>query len=291
MAISIPKTFIFIFVFIFFTRPRVLESTRTFTIVNTCKDTIWPAITPGGNVTGGGFSLKRGESAVYTIPDSWTGRIWARTGCDFDKDGNGKCRTGSCGEVLNCTGPGSRPATLADFTLGSIDYYDVSVVDGFNLPIAIQPSGGKGNCSSGGCDGDLRDNCPPELAVKDDGKVVACRSACDVFHTGEYCCTGQFDNPMTCLPTNYSRSFKQVCPAAYSFGYDDPTSILTCSSADYVVAFCATRNQKVCSYDDKQLKCKVESSKASTTLLTISQRWQNFFFTFLFIFILFAILF
>ncbi|CAK9318095.1 unnamed protein product [Citrullus colocynthis] len=262
---------------------RVLESTRTFTIVNSCKDTIWPAITPGGNISGGGFSLKGGQSVVYTIPDSWTGRIWARTGCDFDKDGNGKCRTGGCGEVLNCTGPGSRPSTLADFTLGSIDYYDVSVVDGFNLPIAIQPSGGKGNCSSAGCDGDLRDNCPPELAVKDDrGKVVACRSACDVFHTGEYCCTGQFDNPMTCLPTNYSRSFKQVCPAAYSFGYDDPTSILTCSSADYVVAFCATRNQKVCSYHDKQLKCNVESSKAAT-LVTISQRWQNFIFTFLFI--------
>ncbi|GMN58891.1 hypothetical protein TIFTF001_027990 [Ficus carica] len=217
------------------------ESAKIFTVVNYCKETIWPAITNGENFTGGGFALKQGESAVYTAPPGWHGRIWGRTGCNFDKNGNGKCETGSCGTLLNCTSPGSPPTSIAEFTLGVTDFYDVSLVDGFNLPIVVNPSNGKGNCSTVGCDGDLRLNCPPELQAKDDGKVIACRSACDVFDTDEYCCRGMFGNPVTCLPTNYSRSFKQFCPAAYSFAYDDPTSIVTCTGADYTVSFCGSR--------------------------------------------------
>ncbi|KAK8530076.1 hypothetical protein V6N12_060834 [Hibiscus sabdariffa] len=49
------------------------------------------------------------------------------------------------------------PVTIAEFTLGDIDYYNyVSLVDGFSLPIVINPGGGEGNCSTAGCDGDLR---------------------------------------------------------------------------------------------------------------------------------------
>ncbi|EXB97329.1 hypothetical protein L484_024191 [Morus notabilis] len=218
------------------------ESARVFTVVNYCKEAIWPAITNAENITGGGFALKPGQSAVYTAPLGWHGRIWGRTGCNFDKNGNGKCETGSCGTLLNCTRPGDPPTSIAEFTLGDIDFYDVSLVDGFNLPMVVKPnSNGKGNCSTAGCDGDLRQNCPPELQAKDDGKVIACRSACDVFNTDDYCCRGMFGNPMTCLPTNYSRSFKQFCPAAYSYAYDDRTSIITCSGTDYTVSFCGSR--------------------------------------------------
>lgn len=221
--------------------PKLCGSSNTFTIVNYCKETIWPGITHSENFSGDGFTLKPGQSAIYTAPAGWSGRIWARTGCNFDKNGNGKCQTGACGTNINCTDPGSPPATIADFTLGEPDYYDVSLVDGFNLPIAIRAVNGTGNCSTAGCDEDLRQNCPPELAAKDNNKVIACRSACDAFNTDEYCCRGIYGSPATCLPSNYSKIFKQVCPAAYSFAHDDPTSLMTCSQADFIVTFCGAR--------------------------------------------------
>lgn len=229
---------------------RVTESARVFTIINNCKETIWPGVTPGENFDGGGFVLKPGKSIVFSAPVSWSGRIWGRTGCNFDNNGNGNCETGSCGNTFKCSASGKPPASLAEFTLAATDFYDVSLVDGFNLPMAVTPMNGKGNCSVAGCDGDLRTDCPKELSVKAHGKTVACRSACDVFSTDEYCCRGVYGNPSTCQPTYYSKKFKSACPTAYSYAYDDPTSIFTCSAADYVVAFCSPRfvefNMHVC---------------------------------------------
>lgn len=228
--------------------PTAVDSERIFTIINDCNSMIWPAVTPGGAFDRGGFPLKTGQSVVFTAPIGWSGRIWGRTGCDFDPtSNNGTCQTGGCGSTLLCVASGEPPATLAEFTLASPDFYDVSLVDGFNLPIVITPVNGRGNCSVAGCDGDLRRNCPAELALKrtvdnDDDHVVACRSACDVFDTDEYCCRGVHGNPLTCQPTYYSRMFKKACPAAYSYAYDDPTSIFTCSGADYIVTFCSKRS-------------------------------------------------
>ncbi|KAL3814471.1 hypothetical protein ACJIZ3_015739 [Penstemon smallii] len=241
-----------------------------FTIINYCNETIWPGVTPN-NFSGGGFVLKPTESAVFTAPPAWNGRIWARTGCNFDKNGNGTCQTGSCGAALQCTGPGQPPASIAEFTLGDTDYYDVSLVDGFNLPVIVKPISGRGNCSSAGCDGDLRVNCPVDLSLKSNGKTIACQSACNAFNTDEYCCRGAFSTPMACLPTNYSRTFKTVCPAAYSFGHDDPTSIITCSSTDYVVSFCpSSRNQTQCTYHDNGLSCNGAASELMWKHLAIA---------------------
>lgn len=217
------------------------ESARTFTIINNCQETIWPGITPGENFNGGGFELKPGQSIVLNAPVGWSGRIWGRSGCKFDKNGVGLCQTGRCGTTLKCSASGETPATLAEFTLARLDFYDVSLVDGFNLPITVTPINGTGNCSIAGCDGDLRKTCPSELAYKSNGKVVGCRSACDVFNTDEYCCRGVYGNPVICQPTYYSKKFKEACPTAYSYAYDDPTSIFTCSGTDYVITFCAKR--------------------------------------------------
>lgn len=238
---------------------------KSFTLVNNCNETIWPAIlTRGNNSNGYGFALQQGQTAFYNATAGWSGRMWARTGCSFDKNGTGTCQTGSCGTSMNCTVPSNPPNTIAEFTLGDVDFYDVSLVDGFNLPVVISPIDGKGNCSVAGCDGDLRQNCSSGLAVKSDGKVIACRSACDAFNTDEYCCRGAYADPVACLPTNYSRSFKQVCPAAASYAFDDSISIITCSASEYVVTFCASRNQKVCSYHDNKLGCNTSNgSKAS----------------------------
>lgn len=220
---------------------KVTESARIFTIINNCKETIWPGVFPGANFNGGGFELKPGQSIVYTAPVSWSGRIWGRTGCNFDKNGNGSCQTGACGITLKCGASGETPATLAEFTLASLDFYDVSLVDGFNVPLVVTPLNGKGNCSVAGCDSDLRNSCPSELAIKANGKVIACNNACDVFQKDEYCCKGVFGNPVTCQPTYYSKKFKEACPTAYSYAYDDPTSIFTCSGTDYVISFCSSR--------------------------------------------------
>nr|CAD1838685.1 unnamed protein product [Ananas comosus var. bracteatus] len=179
----------------------------------------------GRELRGRGFALKAGQSIVFTAPVGWSGRIWARTGCDFDSAGNGSCQTGACGSSLKCGASGKPPATLAEFTLAALDFYDVSLVDGFNLPVTVTPvnaqQGGK-NCSAAGCDRDLRTDCPAELAVREGGRTVACRSACDVFDTDQYCCRGVFGNAATCQPTFYSKKFKDACPTAYSYAYDDP---------------------------------------------------------------------
>ena len=155
--------------------PKYSESARVFTIINNCKETIWPGVTPGENFNGGGFSLKPSESKIFTAPVSWSGRIWGRTGCNFDRNGNGTCQTGSCGTTLKCSASGKPPASLAEFTLTAQDFYDVSLVDGFNLPIVVTPINGSGNCSIAGCDNDLRPSCPQELSGKGNGKTGAGR--------------------------------------------------------------------------------------------------------------------
>ena len=76
------------------------------------------------------------------IPDGWGGRFWARTRCNFDASGQGFCVTGDCGNKLECNGAGGiPPVTLAEITLngaGGKDFYDVSLVDGFNVPVQVR---------------------------------------------------------------------------------------------------------------------------------------------------------
>lgn len=143
---------------------------------------------------------------------------------------------------MECNGAGATPpATLAEFTLGSgtQDFYDVSLVDGYNLQMIVEASGGSGECGTTGCIDDLNRRCPSELKVADGG---GCKSACDTFGTPEFCCKGAFDSPAACRPTAYSEVFKSACPKSYSYAYDDATSTFTCMGAtDYVIIFCPTR--------------------------------------------------
>lgn len=187
-----------------------------------------------------GFRLNPGQTINIEAPKGWSGRFWARRGCSFDRAGKGTCTTGDCGGVQNCSGAGGEPpATLAEFTLDSpLDFYDVSLVDGYNLPISIIPSGGSGNCKSVNCVSDLNQICPASLQVKKNGVVVGCKSACLAFNKPEYCCTGDYGTPDTCKPSNYSRVFKSSCPTAYSYAYDDATSTFTCQGANYSITFC-----------------------------------------------------
>ncbi|KAK9056072.1 hypothetical protein SSX86_027159 [Deinandra increscens subsp. villosa] len=215
-----------------------------FTLQNRCQTTIWPAIQPNGGqpvLMQGGLELRPQESKNVTTPERWAGRFWARTGCTFDVNGAGTCTTGDCGSGLHCRGAGGEPpASLAEFTLDSpLDYYDVSLVDGYNMPISIFPYDNASVCSSVRCDADLNLHCPANLIVRgESGETVACKSACTAYHSPEYCCTGQFQNPDTCHPSEYSQYFKQGCPTSYSYAFDDQTSTFTCRNADYLIIFC-----------------------------------------------------
>lgn len=128
-------------------------------ITNKCDDTIWPGITTqsGTGPGTGGFELVSGNSTRLWVSPNWQGRIWGRTNCTIDGD-SCSCKTGDCLSKLDCdisvSGgelqiaaqtdflQGDTPATLAEFTLegglhGGQTFYDISLVDGYNLPMGI----------------------------------------------------------------------------------------------------------------------------------------------------------
>lgn len=227
-------------------------SSATFTLVNQCSYTVWPGILSGAGtspISPTGFQLNPGQAIPVSFPAGWSGRLWGRSFCSQDSaTGKFTCVTGDCGSgTLECTGGAAPPATLAEFTLNGadgLDFYDVSLVDGYNLPMLITPQGGtgSGNCSATGCVVDLNGPCPAELKLMNTGEgadeCVACKSACEAFGDPRYCCSGAYATPDTCKPTDYSEFFKNSCPRAYSYAYDDGTSTFTCASADYVITFC-----------------------------------------------------
>ncbi|TVU38262.1 hypothetical protein EJB05_11621, partial [Eragrostis curvula] len=202
-----------------------------FTVVNQCPYTVWVASVP----VGGGRQLNRGES--------WTIR---RSACPPERRRRhdvvpvrrqrpGLVPHGRLRRRAAVHGLRPVPNTLAEFALNqfnNLDFFDVSLIDGFNLRPGSrrarvpQPRG----AVRGGRHGAVR--CPPEL--RQDG---ACNNACPVFKRDEYCCVGSAAN--RCGSTNYSRFFKGLCPDAYSYPKDDATSTFTCpAGTNYRVVFC-----------------------------------------------------
>lgn len=326
------------------------EGARSFRFINNCEFTVWVGtigspIAPetacvgdgdcGGDQTcapgnklctwiapgGGGWELPAGQTEAVVLPPFWSGRFWPRTGCaGFNAEGKPACQTGDCGGHLQCpTGVGGAPpATLAEFTLMppdaplGLDFYDVSNVDGSNIPVRIDAAPGTFTpdppdgavvdyyCGSPGCTADcgplqacawdLGTTCPPELQVLAMGEQVGCRSAgqgCAIDpnnpaldcaqYNDLYGCVGGGPNDVvgscysqdaapTCCgcpswsppgecnnhfakwelpspPEKYAKVFKDACPTAYSFPYDDPTSTFTCSgtperNVGYDITFC-----------------------------------------------------
>ncbi|XP_027343491.1 protein P21-like [Abrus precatorius] len=205
-----------------------LSHAATFDITNKCTYTVWAAAVP----TGGGKQLNPGESWGINVAAGTAGaRIWARTNCNFDGSGRGHCQTGDCGGALQCTAYGTPPNTLAEFALNqynNLDFYDISLVDGFNVPMEFSPTS-NGCTRAISCTADINGQCPSVL--KADG---GCNNPCTVFKTDEYCC-----NSGSCGPTDYSKFFKDRCRDAYSYPKDDASSTFTCpGGTNYRVVFC-----------------------------------------------------
>jgi hypothetical protein len=189
----------------------------TITFTNNCPNTVWPGSLTADQkpqLSNTGFELASKASLSLDVAAPWKGRFWTRTQCSTDSSGKFSCATAECstGQVA-CNGNSVvPPASLVEINMaanGGMDFYNVSLVDGFNLPVLVATQGGSGDCQTSTCPANVNAVCPAELQVKgSDGSVIACKSACTAFNEPQYCCTGAFNTPQTCPPTNYSKIFE-----------------------------------------------------------------------------------
>ncbi|CAI0411235.1 unnamed protein product [Linum tenue] len=240
------------FLIFFFHFPALISitdgATTELTILNNCDYSVWPGILGNaGHSTPkqGGFHLCRGQQVTFQVPRHWSGRIWPRQGCSFDQSTKkGYCQTGDCSGMLECRGIGGvPPATLVEMTLGTsasaLHFYDVSLLDGFNVPVSVVPINGLGReCGVAACEADLNAVCPSVLVIERQGKVVGCKSACLAAKSDSYCCRGEFADPKACKPSVFGIVFKAICPRAYSFAFDEASGLKTCIAPRYVITFC-----------------------------------------------------
>ncbi|KAJ8092085.1 hypothetical protein PM082_024325 [Marasmius tenuissimus] len=144
---------------------------------------------------------------------------------------------------------GIPPTTTAEFTLGTSlggDFYDVSMVDGFNLPMQITNNK---KCPVASCPVDLNSSCPTQLrgATAKDGSNTSCKSSCLANLDGKQtdspnCCSGSSNTPDSCTQAGvqFFDYFKGRCPNAYAYAYDE-TALTTCEGGEdieYTVTFC-----------------------------------------------------
>ncbi|CAA6655445.1 unnamed protein product [Spirodela intermedia] len=215
----------------------------SFRFLNNCTSTLWVATLAGAGTASlprTGFELGSGASASLKAPPAWSGRFWPGRAAQGDPRGPSNIECGGAA--------GSPPATLVEVTLGTgggADFYDVSLVDGFNVPVSVAPRRRGGGCRAASCPADVNAACPSELQVvgSDGTTVVACKSACDAIGDPVFCCTGEYGGAAACRPTVYSEVFKRACPLAYSYAFDDASSTFTCAAAatataGYLVTFC-----------------------------------------------------
>ncbi|WAC05820.1 MAG: hypothetical protein OS112_04120 [Methanoregula sp.] len=239
---------------------------------------------------GGGFKLESGSTGTHslTVKKGWGAAFWGRTGCSDDHN-DLQCETAGAlsnqdnKDKLQAGGISSKfPATKGEITFdgyGDQDFYDMSIVDGYNLPIQIELKPGtykkvgrpdfQYDCAAAGGGADLNAVVNAEAALlankTQDGRTIGVFSACkySFVATGsenkEYCCIppyGQFkdrDNNggLYCDPTtwpdnlNSATLFKKYYKLAYSYADDDKASTFTCKNAgpdtltEYIVTFCS----------------------------------------------------
>ncbi|KAF6209721.1 hypothetical protein GE061_015470 [Apolygus lucorum] len=238
---------------------------------NNCRYKVWPGILGNSgkeHPEGGGFALDARQTKIVTVANDWAGKIWPRTHCDS----SGHCQTGDCGNKIQCNGSvGAQPISTLEFTLAGglgLDFYDINLVEGFNVPVKIEPTDGfhkrngdRRSCTPVGCRSDLNSNpflsnfryrslclntiCPKQLAVKFGRSTIGCMSACNKFKTDLYCCRGNHSNPSTCnsskWPINYPGIFERACPTAYSYPFHDRQNTYSCRGdpiVNYRIIFC-----------------------------------------------------
>ncbi len=219
-----------------------IAQASTFTVRNNCSYTVYPGIYPA-IYSNGGWTMAPGAS-VNISPGAFNGRIWGRTGCNSSSPA--QCTTGQCGGTgLQCAGTtGQAGTSLAEFNFnaGATDWYNVSYVDGIDVPIGVQVSN-SGCYSPNTCSEAVKTNCPADLRVGG-----YCLSPCTRYNTDQYCCRGAYGLPSTCIVANWAASARAYvdnihayCPRQYSYAYDEISggALHTCPTGpNYTITFC-----------------------------------------------------
>jgi hypothetical protein len=229
--------------------PVAPTGAHTIFFLNTTGQTVWLAAWPGSAGGRTGWKVGPHLGGSFKVPVGWKGRVWGRTGCRFEF-GLGRCRTGDCGGRVQCRGPGRPPVTLAEFALDSVaglDFYDVSMAEGSNLPTYIRVIHGlteesvdaNGCLRPGVCTHRVR--CPKALRVPRRGvPTVGCASPCDRLGGARYCCKGAFAahcSPARDWPVDYARAFERAEPFALAWP-GDGRHVFTCrAGCDFEVVF------------------------------------------------------
>ncbi|GAB2273960.1 hypothetical protein Dimus_008731 [Dionaea muscipula] len=226
------------------------QNATNFMVTNNCLFNVSAAASPGGGLElppgqAWAFDFNFGSNIGVTV-GIWGWRACA-TGPDT---GELVCETGDCDGMLQCQGYGQLPFfslgtltprhttrgleygwalgidigttnrplgqppnTLAEFALNqfdNLDFFDISLVDGFNLPMEILPT--SNGCTKGPvCSADINSQCPAVLQAPG-----GCNNPCTVFKTDE------------CASPPYSQFFSKLCPDAYSYPNDETTPIYSC---------------------------------------------------------------
>lgn len=236
-------------------------------------------------VDNGGFYLApSGGTHTSAVDSFWQGAFWGRTGCK-DNDGDFRCDVGTCVKAgsadkgqLECGGIAAHgPLTKGEFNFdeGGHDTYDVSLVDGFNVPMSIKPVAGTFkndgtvnkdyDCTASAAETDLfpligsTKLSAAKLLYNASGKAVGMKSACYYAdetndpRADEYCCRGAYHESTSCKPDTWPADlrtatfFKQYNPKAYSFAYNDASSTYQCKNksatilTSYDVTFCPAK--------------------------------------------------
>ncbi|CAL8090650.1 unnamed protein product [Orchesella dallaii] len=167
-------------------------------ITNRCNQNVY---VKNEGVNSGPLNLPPNESRTVTVNRDGQPRprIWGHVGCD----GNGN----NCDTTEDYV-------SLAEFNIDPSGWlwYDVSQVDGYNLPISmegINPAAG-GNCRIANCNFNIGANCPEANKVLKDGRAVACKNL-------------DRNNP-----SGYSNAIKASCPGVYSYAFDSVDVMRDC---------------------------------------------------------------
>ncbi|HWP08377.1 MAG TPA: thaumatin family protein [Polyangiaceae bacterium] len=130
--------------------------------------------------------------------------------------------------------PGAEHHTLAEFTFNTdfndFDWYNISHVDAFNLPMQIVPRD-RPDCDTLSCSADFLADCPDEGKYRDDsGNVVACVSP-------------ERDDGSSAVAQYF-----ESCDDAYAWSGDDqhgddPSPVRACAGEDWDIVFCPGGDQ------------------------------------------------
>ncbi|KAL3081412.1 hypothetical protein niasHS_011656 [Heterodera schachtii] len=203
------------------------------TLVNGCPYKIYVA----GAVQ---VNLTANERQTKNVPSVSTAqRLWANTDCDSDN--NPLCN-------LQAAMP---PISLFEWTFDADgkQTYDVSYVDGANVPISVRVPNCPGvnfNKTLGNSLDTLVDQLPDAMKMDAFGKKRV-KSVCLAYSTDSVCCRSPFGTPETCGPTkgwtdDQKKGYKAMLaafPNSYNYAYDDQIATEVCMNGkEFMIGFC-----------------------------------------------------